>query len=54
MIWLQANGGQGVECDGLNENSPHRLIESGTISGCGFLGVGVALLEEVCHWALMF
>lgn len=37
-----------MECGGLNENSPHRPIGSG-ISRCGLLGVGVALLEEVCH-----
>lgn len=23
---------------------------SGTISGCGLAGLGVALLEEVCFW----
>lgn len=34
-------------CDGLNENDPNRLIVSGTIRGCGFFGVGVALLEKV-------
>lgn len=28
---------------GLNENGPHRLIVSGTIRGCGFVGIGVAL-----------
>jgi hypothetical protein len=34
----------------LSENGPHRLIGSGTIRRCGFFGVDVALLEEVCHW----
>ena len=33
--------------DGLNENGSQRPIERGTISRCGFVGVGVALLEEV-------
>lgn len=23
VIWLQDYGGQGVECDGLNENGPY-------------------------------
>ena len=36
-------------CRGLNENDPHRLTGSGTIRRCGFAGVGVASLEEVCH-----
>ena len=38
------------QCGGLNKNVPHRLMESGTIKKSGFVGVGVALLEEVCHW----
>ena len=33
----------------LNENGPHRLIGSGTNSRCDLVGLGVALLEEVCH-----
>ena len=33
----------------LNENGLHRLIGSDTISKCGLIGAGVALLEEVCH-----
>ena len=37
----QAYGGQGVECDGLYMLAPG----SGTIRGCGPVGVGVALLE---------
>jgi hypothetical protein len=42
--------------DGLNENDPYRLTGSGAIRRCGFIGVGVALLKEVCHcgWALRF
>ena len=31
----------------MNVTGPHKLIGSGTIRRCGFLGVGVALLEEV-------
>jgi hypothetical protein len=34
----------------LNNNGPHRPIRSGAIRGCGFIGGGVALLKEVCHW----
>ena len=30
-IWLQACWTQGVECDSLNENGPHRLIGYGNI-----------------------
>jgi hypothetical protein len=43
-------------CGGLNRNGPHRLkclnswpTGNGTIRRCGLGGVGVALLEEVCH-----
>jgi hypothetical protein len=36
-------------CGGLNENGPLRPIGSGTIRMCGLIGIGVALLEEVCH-----
>ena len=32
-------------CGGLNMLGPG----SGTIRRCGLVGVGVALLEEVCH-----
>ena len=35
----------GRTCDGLNMLGPG----SGTIRRCGLVGVGVALLEEVCH-----
>ena len=33
----------------LNVIGPYNLIGSGAIRRCGFVGVGVALLEEVCH-----
>lgn len=33
-------------CGGLNKNGLHRLIG---IRGRGLVGVGVGLLEEVCH-----
>jgi hypothetical protein len=43
-------------CGGLNKYGPHRLmclnawlIWSGTIRTCDLVGVGVALLEKVCH-----
>jgi hypothetical protein len=35
---------------GLNEKFFHWLIGSNTIRRCGFVGIGVALLEEMCHW----
>ena len=43
-----------TQCGGLNKNSPHRSIGSGTIRRCGFVGVGVPLLEECIMrgWAL--
>ena len=40
-------------CCNLNKNVPHRLrVESlgKGIRRCGFVRVGVALLEEGCHW----
>ena len=39
MLCLQAYGGQGVECGGLNKNVPHRPIGSGTIKKCDLVGV---------------
>ena len=33
----------------LNIIGSHKLIGSDTIRRCGFVGVGVAFLEEVCH-----
>ena len=41
-------------CGGLNRYGPHRLMYLNawpTISRCGLVGVGVILLEEVCHCA---
>lgn len=36
----------------LNVIGPHNLRRSGTIRGCSFVGVSMALLEVVCHcWA---
>lgn len=45
-----------TSCGGLNKNGPHRPIGIGTSRKCGLVGVGVALLEELCHreWALRF
>lgn len=34
----------------LNENRPHRHIGSDILRRCALGGVGVALLEEACHW----
>jgi hypothetical protein len=40
--------GPGMECDGLNRNGPHRLV---CLRGHqGVTPVGVAFLEEVCHY----
>ena len=43
-------------CVGLNRHDPHKLmcsnawlVGSGTIRRCGLVGVGVPLLEEICH-----
>ena len=36
-------------CGSWNAIGPPNLTGSGTIRRCGFVGVGVALLEEVCH-----
>ena len=46
VIWLQAFEGQGVECGSLKEMSPKG---SNTIKSCGLVGVGMILLEEMCH-----
>jgi len=50
MLWLQAYGNQGVECGGLNRFGPQKLacLNAWHI-GSGLVGIGVALLEEVCH-----
>ena len=32
-----------MECSGLNENGPHRLIGTGNIRRCGFVGGSVSL-----------
>ena len=37
------------DCDNLNVNYPYMPTGSGTIRRCGFVEVGVALLEEACH-----
>jgi hypothetical protein len=39
-----------VECHGLNENGPHRLLGSSAARKCVLVGVGVSLLEKVWHW----
>jgi hypothetical protein len=46
-----------VPCGGFNGYSPHRLMcldawpmGSGSIKRCGLVGVGVALLGELCHY----
>ena len=44
------------DCRVLNKNGSYRFIyliwsqESVTISKCGFVGVVMAVLGEVCHW----
>jgi hypothetical protein len=37
-------------CGGLKGNGPHRPIGNGNFKRCGFVGVGVVFVEEVCHW----
>ena len=37
-----------IKCGSLNVIGFHNLIGSGTIRRCGFAGVGMTLLEEVC------
>lgn len=43
-------------CGGLNRNGPYRVMSLNvwgtgrdTVSKCGLVGVGVALLEEMCY-----
>ena len=36
-------------CGGLNVTGSHRPTGSNTIRKYSFVGVGVVLLEEVCH-----
>lgn len=33
----------------MNQNGTNRSIGSGSIRSCGFVGVGVALLDEMYH-----
>lgn len=35
--------------DSLDIIDPFKLTGNGTIGRCGFVGVGMALLEGVCH-----
>ena len=48
MLLLKAYGGLGVRCGVLNVIGPHNLMGSGTIGRCGFIAMGIALLEEAC------
>lgn len=41
-----------MHCAGLNKNGPCLSIKSGPITRNDLIGVGVALLEEMYHWAL--
>ena len=50
MIVLQAYRDLGVECGSVNVIGPHKLIENDNIRRYGLVGVGAALLEEVCHY----
>jgi hypothetical protein len=60
MIWLEAYGGWRVKCGGLDKNVTHIHIFECSHQGvvpyekgedwCGFVEIGVALLEELCHW----
>lgn len=44
-LWTVALG----YCGSLNAINSHKLIERGTIRRCGYIGVDMSLLEEVCH-----
>lgn len=37
-----------LHCGSFNVIGSHKLIRSYTIRGCGIVGVGIALLKEVC------
>lgn len=43
-FWFSA-----AECVRLNIIDPPNLIRSGIIRSCAFTGVGIVLLEQVCH-----
>jgi hypothetical protein len=45
MRRMEIEESMGASCGGLNVLGPG----SGTVRRCGLVGVGVALLEEVCH-----
>lgn len=40
-------------CFTLNVMDPYKLLGNGTI-GCGFVGIDLALLEELCHPGAFF
>ena len=42
------------QCGSVNEIGPHNFIRSDTMRRCGFVGVGMVLLEEVCHCMVSF
>ena len=42
------------QCGSLNVIVSHNVLGSGTIRNCGFVGVGVVLLEEVYHCGSVF
>ena len=49
MILLQAYGDQGMEDGSLDVTGPHNLTGNGSITRCGFVGIGMILLEDVCY-----
>ena len=55
LWWLKASGPSLGHCSGLNKIDPYRLIYLNTyppVGGIVWEGLGgVALLEEVSHWA---
>lgn len=50
IMILQLYGGQEVEYGSLNVTGPHSLLGNGMIRMDGCVGVGRALMEDVCHW----
>lgn len=41
-----------TDCGSLNAISQNNLIGNSTIRRCGFIGVDMALLEEMCRWGV--
>ena len=49
LLLLQVYGVYRVDCSNLKVIGLHNLTGNGIIRMCGFIEVGMYLLEEVCH-----